>query len=121
MFEIIVDADFSAAHNLRDYKGDCENLHGHNWKAQIVLESGELNSLGIVIDFKDIKKITDDIIEKFDHKYLNELSEFGTENPTTENISKLFYQELRDRLPENVSVKKVTTWESEGFGASYFE
>lgn len=121
MFELIVDSEFSAAHNLRNYKGACENLHGHNWKVRIVLESEGLNELGMVMDFKDIKEITDKIILKYDHKYLNELDEFIVINPTTENISRLLFQKIHDELPKGVTVKKVTTWESEGFGASYCE
>lgn len=121
MFEIIIEEAFSAAHNLRDYKGECENLHGHNWKVEITLESDKLNSQGIVIDFKDAKRITKELIGNFDHKYLNELSDFKINNPTTENISKLLFYELNDKLPEDVTVKKVTTWESDGFGASYFK
>lgn len=121
MFGIIVEEVFSASHNLRDYKGECENLHGHNWKVQIVLESEKVNSQGIVIDFKDVKKITKELIGNFDHKYLNELNDFTKNNPTTENISKLLFYELKDKLPEEISVKKVTTWESEDFGASYYK
>ena len=120
MFELIIDSEFSAAHNLRNYKGACENLHGHNWKIQIVLESDVLNDLGMVLDFKDLKEITDNIIVKYDHKYLNEVEDFVVTNPTTENISKLLYREISDELPEGVFVKKITTWESEGFGASYY-
>ncbi|WP_261341682.1 6-pyruvoyl trahydropterin synthase family protein [Candidatus Kuenenia stuttgartensis] len=41
MFELIIDTDFAAAHNLRGYKGQCENLHGHNWKVQVVFEVGK--------------------------------------------------------------------------------
>lgn len=121
MFEIIVEETFSAAHNLRDYKGECENLHGHNWKVQITLESEKLNNQGIVIDFKDVKKLTEELVGNFEHKYLNELNDFKVNNPTTENISRLLFNELNDKLPEDVTVKRVTTWESEGFGASYYK
>lgn len=121
MFELIVDSEFSAAHNLRDYKGACENLHGHNWKVRIVLRSENVNKQGMVIDFKDIKETTNNLINKYDHKYLNELDEFSTTNPTTENISKLLYHKLSKDLPDDVFVEKVTTWESEGFGASYYK
>ncbi|MGR3178444.1 MAG: 6-carboxytetrahydropterin synthase QueD [Candidatus Anammoxibacter sp.] len=120
MFEIIVEDTFSAAHNLRDYEGECENVHGHNWKVQIVLESEKINNQGLVIDFKDVKKIMHGLIDNFDHKYLNDLDDFSKNNPTTENISKLLFYALKDKMPKDISVKKVTTWESEGFGASYY-
>lgn len=121
MFELIVDSEFAAAHNLRDYKGACENLHGHNWKVRIVLKSEKLNEQGIVVDFKDIKETVWEIVEKYDHKYLNELEGFVKINPTTENISKALFEKLVKEMPVDVFVKKVTTWESEGFGASYSE
>lgn len=121
MFEIIVDEYFSAAHNLRDYEGACENLHGHNWKVRVVLESRFVNDQGMVMDFKDVKKVVHGLIEAFDHRYLNDLDSFSRDNPTTENISRLLYGEINRCLPDGVCAKKVTTWESEGFGAAYYE
>ena len=121
MYEIIVEESFSAAHKLRDYQGVCENLHGHNWKVVIVLESEHLNEQGLVVDFKDAKYITEELMFKLDHKYLNELSWFCSKNPTTENISEFLFNELNAKMPDNVYVKKVTTWESDGFGASYYK
>lgn len=121
MYEVIVEDVFSAAHNLRDYNGECENLHGHNWKVQIILESEEVDDQGMVIDFNVIKRTIHDILERYDHRYLNEFKEFISINPTTENISRLLYKELSVKLPKDVSVKKVITWESKGFGASYYE
>lgn len=121
MFELVIETDFSAAHNLREYKGQCEKLHGHNWKVQVFLISEKLDTLGMVIDFREVKKIIGDIISRFDHVYLNELPEFKSINPTTENLSKTLYHELKNRLPKGMRVGKVTTWESEHCGAAYFE
>ena len=84
-------------------------------------KSENVDEQGMVLDFKDIKETTNNLINKYDHKYLNELDEFSATNPTTENISKLLYHELSKDLPEDVFVAKVTTWESEGFGASYYK
>lgn len=121
MFELIVESEFAAAHNLRDYKGACENVHGHNWRVQIVLKSERLNKQGMVMDFKDIKEAIESILDEYDHRYLNQLDKFNIDNPTTENVSKLIYYTLNSRLPKEIAVKKVTTWESEQFGASYYE
>ena len=120
MFELIVETDFSAAHNLREYKGQCERLHGHNWKVQVVFKAEKLDKLGMVIDFREAKKVIGEIINKFDHAYLNELSDFKVLNPTTENLSKLLYEELEKVLPVGIKVNKVTTWESDRCGATYF-
>lgn len=121
MFELIIETDFSAAHNLREYKGQCERLHGHNWKVQVVLKSEKVDKLGMVMDFRDAKRVVGEIINRFDHVYLNELADFAEVNPTTENLSKILYEELRHDLPAGVKVEKVTTWESDRCGASYFE
>ncbi len=120
MYELIVEADFAAAHSLRGYRGQCENLHGHNWKVQVVLKAEALDGLGMVMDFKEVKCALGEILEGFDHKHLNELASFKEENPTTENVSRVLYHELSKRLPQRISVSKVTTWESACCGASYF-
>lgn len=121
MFELIIETDFSAAHNLREYKGQCERLHGHNWKVQVVLKAEKLDKLGMVMDFRDAKRVIGEIINRFDHVYLNELTDFSEVNPTTENLSKTLYEELRRNLPPGMKVEKVMTWESDRCGASYFE
>lgn len=121
MFKLIVETDFSAAHNLREYKGQCEKLHGHNWKVQVVLKAEKLDKLGMVMDFREAKRIIGEIIDRFDHTYLNELTDFKALNPTTENLSKILYDELKNSLPTGVKVDGVTTWESDRCGALYFE
>lgn len=112
---------FCAAHNLRGYAGKCESLHGHNWRVDVVLESSKLDESGMVMDFKEVKRLLGEILNKLDHKYLNEEPPFKTTNPTTENLSRFIFGELKGLLPEGVTVKRVTTWESEGCGASYEE
>ena len=121
MFELVVETDFSAAHNLREYKGQCEKLHGHNWKVQVVLKAEKLDKLGMVMDFREVKRIVGEIMNKFDHTYLNELADFKILNPTTENLSKILFDELKNTLPLGVKVSRVTTWESDRCGAIYFE
>lgn len=120
-YELVIKSRFAAAHHLREYHGNCENLHGHNWHLDIILQSNEVNSLGMAIDFRDAKRILNGILEQLDHKYLNELDCFRETNPTTENIAKYIYEELKRMLPSPVAVKKVTAWESHDCGASYSE
>ena len=119
MFELIFETHFAAAHNLRGYQGSCERLHGHNWKVVVYLRAVKLDRLGMVIDFREAKAITGRLLDDLDHRYLNEVGPFKTENPTTENVARWIFDELCKLLPQHITVHKVTAWESEHCGASY--
>jgi len=119
MYELAVEADFSAAHNLREYQGKCERLHGHNWRVLVTLRSTKLNRLGMVMDFHHARLLIDEVLGRLDHDYLNEVKPFDKVNPTTENIARVLYEELGGKLPRGVRVGKVTVWESSRCGASY--
>lgn len=121
MYELTVESEFAAAHSLREYHGKCENLHGHNWKVQVVLSAGKLDKLGMVMDFRDVKRLVGEILDGLDHRHLNELEEFKRQNPTTENIARVLHERLSARMPDGIAVGKVTVWESEKSGASYCE
>jgi len=121
-YTLKVVSDFAAAHSLREYKGACQRLHGHNWKVEVEAEANELDEIGIAIDFKTLKKYTKQIISQLDHQYLNEISPFDMLNPTAENISRYFYQELNKLLRnEKANVVAVTIWETERASARYTE
>ena len=119
MYEISYETHFAAAHNLRGYSGSCERLHGHNWKVQVLLRASTLDELGMVLDFRDVKARVDGLLDTLDHGYLNTIEPFTAANPTTENIARWIFEELGKKLPDSVSVHKVTVWESERCGASY--
>lgn len=121
MYEIKVKGSFSSAHNLREYKGKCEAIHGHNWKVEVILESENLNSEGMVLDFKLAKKLLNQVLDKLDHKYINKIEPFNKVNPTSENIAKFIFQEMREKIGDDLKVKKVTVWETENSSASYYE
>ena len=95
MFEIKVIGDFSSAHNLRGYLGRCEELHVHNWKVEVVLFGKRLDKTGMLIDFKKVKATINEILDRLDHKYLNDISYFRKVNPTSENIAKYIYDNLK--------------------------
>ena len=118
-YELVLRVEFAAAHRLRGYDGNCERLHGHNWKVDVVLRGERLDGLGMVVDFRDAKRLIQEVLEEFDHRNLNELPRFETTNPTTENIARAIFDALVERLPEGVSVARVTAWESDQCGASY--
>ncbi|MCS6954219.1 MAG: 6-carboxytetrahydropterin synthase QueD [Bryobacterales bacterium] len=124
MFEISVEESFAAAHALRGYRGKCENLHGHNYKVQVTLQGEALDRTGLLVDFAEVKKILHDIIERLDHRNLNEIAPFDRVNPSAENIARYFYEELSRRLAETarevpVRVACVRIWETETATASY--
>lgn len=116
MYELMVEDAFDAAHALRGYKGPCENLHGHTWKVQIFLKGDKLNKIGILADFKEIKKTLKTILSKFDHNNLNDLPEFKETNPSCENLAKIVFERISKKIKE---VSKVTVWESTSTCASF--
>ncbi|MBW2311343.1 MAG: 6-carboxytetrahydropterin synthase QueD [Deltaproteobacteria bacterium] len=120
MYEVTVMTHFAAAHQLRNFGGKCEQLHGHNWKVEVTLKGEGLNDGGLLIDFQELRAITNGILEKLDHSFLNELPAFKDQNPSSENIAAYIFKELRTRLNDkHIDVAKVTAWESDSASASY--
>ena len=122
MYELMIETQFAAAHQLRGYKGKCENLHGHNWRVQVVVNAEKLNEAGLAIDFHELRKITEEFISSIDHMFLNEIFPFTEISPSSENIAKWLYDSLTKRLDNrNISLSSVTVWESETASATYYE
>lgn len=122
VYEIYVKDHFAAAHALRGYDGNCSRIHGHNWIVEAYIQCTKLNQLGMGIDFRDVKEVVKDVLSKLDHTHLNEVAEFGSINPTSENLSKFIYKELSRRLnTDYIKVTKIMVFESPGCGSSYQE
>lgn len=122
MYHLKIYTHFAAAHNLINYQGDCENLHGHNWKVEVTVSARELDKAGLGIDFKILKKRTNALLDTLDHKYLNDLEPFRERSPSSENICRHLFEHLASDLnDDNVRVEKVTVWESDNACASYTE
>jgi 6-pyruvoyltetrahydropterin/6-carboxytetrahydropterin synthase len=122
MFELKVVADFAAAHQLRNFEGNCEKLHGHNWKVEVTLCGEKLNKAGLLMDFREIKDVTDRVLKELDHSFLNDLPPFKNESPSSENIAAYLYGKLSNELNTgDRRVSKVTAWESDSACASYAE
>jgi len=117
MFELMVEDSFDAAHALRGYEGPCENLHGHTWKVQAFLRGRKLSRIGLLEDFKVIKKELRIVLEEFDHKLLNDLEPFAKKNPTSENLSEIIFKKLKNKFK---AVFKITVWESTTTYASFY-
>lgn len=122
MFELTVSSHFSGAHRLRHLHGKCEELHGHNWKVEASVTSTRLSREGIVIDFKILKEKLEKVLKTLDHHYLNDLPYFSKKEPSSENIVKYIYEQLKRELKKySTPLSKVTVWESETTSATYRE
>jgi 6-pyruvoyltetrahydropterin/6-carboxytetrahydropterin synthase len=123
MFEVTVEDSFAAGHYLRDYKGKCENPHGHNYKIRVTLAGAELDKAGLLLDFKDMREVLKHVIERLDHRMINEIEPFTQINPSAENLAKYFYDESTARLQRisngRVRVKDVTVFETDTTTAKY--
>ena len=122
MYEVKIITSFSAAHRLENFNGKCEALHGHNWKVEVFLRGEKLNETGLLMDFGVVKAHTRELLEEVDHKYLNELSAFSQQNPSSENLATFLFQRLAAVLNQDgVKVSRVDVWESDTSCASYYQ
>jgi len=124
MFEVTVEQTFAAGHALREYKGKCENIHGHNYKVQITVEGEQLNRIGLLVDFVELKRVVREVVNRLDHQFINDLEPFTIINPSAENIAKYFYDEVSERMgitdgetPTRISQIKI--WETDTSIAVY--
>jgi 6-pyruvoyltetrahydropterin/6-carboxytetrahydropterin synthase len=120
MFEIAAEYTFAAGHALRGYKGKCENVHGHNYKVQVIVGGEQLNSAGLLMDFVDLRGAIKGLVERLDHHFLNDLKPFDDLNPSAENLAKYFFDELDPQVRERgLRVQAVKVWETDTTSATY--
>lgn len=123
MYRVVINDKFSSAHFLRNYKGKCENLHGHNYLVEVYVISKVLNDSEMVIDFTELKKITKDILNQIDHFLLNDIDFFKSHNPTSENIAYYIFSKINEKIKDNLDniiLEKVRVWETDQQYAEYF-
>ena len=121
MFDIFIDTHFAGAHHLREYPGDCEKPHGHNWKVKVTVRATELDRYGMGIDFKVLKKIVKEVIDKLDHNDLNTLPYFQDRNPSSEHIATFLFDEVSSLLSDNrYSLYSVRVLETDTQGLTYY-
>jgi len=118
MYQVSVRQHFDSAHYLRGYAGKCEELHGHRFEVVVSVETEDLDNIGIAFDFTELKKNLGEILRRFDHVCLNEISPFDSINPSSENIATTIYQELVKRLGA-VAICRVEVWESPDSRVTY--
>ncbi len=118
MYELKVISSFSAAHHLLNYEGECENQHGHNWKVEVFIKGENLDRSNILVDFKVLKRELKTVLDKLDHKDINELEEFKNTSPSSEILAKFIHDEMKKKFPQ---VSKVGVWENENSCSMYYE
>jgi 6-pyruvoyltetrahydropterin/6-carboxytetrahydropterin synthase len=121
MFEVSVEQTFAAGHALRNYKGKCENVHGHNYRVMVTIQGEQLDATGLLVDFVDIKRLMGGAIDYLDHRFINDLAPFDEINPSAENIAKYFYDRLNAGMKAEVPVwiSEIRVWETDTSSAVY--
>jgi 6-pyruvoyltetrahydropterin/6-carboxytetrahydropterin synthase len=121
MFEVMIERNFSSAHQLRGYQGKCENLHGHNYKIEIYARGRELDNIGLLVDFGELKTAADEVVQYLDHRNINELPPFDVElNPSAENLARYILERVASRVGDGrVQIYKVRCFETPTSIATY--
>ena len=120
MFEISVEHTFAAGHALREYKGKCENVHGHNYKVRVTIAGDKLNAAGLLMDFVDLRAQIKKFIERLDHRFLNDIPPFDKLNPSAENLAKYIFDKVEPQVRnQGLRVHGVTVWETDTTSATY--
>ena len=121
IFEVMIERNFSSAHQLRGYKGKCENLHGHNYRIEIFARGRELDNIGLLVDFGELKTAADEVVQYLDHRNINELPPFDVElNPSAENLARYILERVASRVGDTrVEVYKVRCYETPTSVATY--
>ena len=121
MLDIFIKTHFSGGHHLRDYPGNCERPHGHNWKVKVTVRATELDKLGMGIDFKTLKQTVNSVVDDLDHSDLNDHAAFKDINPSSENIAMHIFSELKNKLQtDRYSLYSVTVRETDTSGVIYY-
>ncbi len=121
MFELMVTGRFAAAHSLRNFNGRCEALHGHNWRVEVVVRGDTLDKADLIMDFGELKAAMNQVLDRLDHGYLNEIKPFDEQNPSSELIAKYLYEQIAQMLPAGVQMARVSAWESDDSRATYMK
>ncbi len=121
MYDIFIKTHFAGAHHLRDYPGDCERPHGHNWKVEVTVRATKLDSCGMGIDFKVLKKTVKEVVDQLDHNDLNTLPAFQEKNPSSEHIAEFIFAKVEALLSsDHYSLYSVTVLETDNQGLTYY-
>ena len=116
----MIERNFSSAHQLRGYKGNCENLQGHNYRIEIYARGRELDNIGLLVDFVELKAAADEVVQYLDHRNINELDPFVELQPSAENLAKYILERVATKVgDERVQIYKVRCFETPTSVATY--
>jgi len=122
MYTLTTMVEFSSAHTLVGHSGPCKKMHGHNWRVEVEITGEKLDKIGMVVDFKEIRKATNLVVDELDHEFLNNLEPFSEDNPTAENIARYIFTKLSEEFSnKNVKVNSIKLWETDKSAVSYKE
>jgi 6-pyruvoyltetrahydropterin/6-carboxytetrahydropterin synthase len=123
MYEVFIKTHFSSAHYLRNYPGNCEHLHGHNWDVEVVVGARELDSIDVALDFRALKRIVAEVMAELDHRNLNEHPAFRQRNPSSELLARYIYEQVKKAISSypGVEMRRVQVCETSSSGVIYFE
>jgi 6-pyruvoyltetrahydropterin/6-carboxytetrahydropterin synthase len=123
MFEITIEETFAAGHALRNYRGKCENVHGHNYRCQVAVEGEQLNEIGLLVDFVELKRVVHNVLDRLDHQWLNDFPPFDVLNPSAENMVRYIHDEVKAGMATQAGVRLawVRLWETDTASATYRE
>nr|MBF0220982.1 6-carboxytetrahydropterin synthase QueD [Desulfobulbaceae bacterium] len=122
MFDVFIKTHFSAGHHLRNYPGNCEFPHGHNWNVEVKVRATQLDELGMGIDFRTVKEAVEKVMDDLDHCDLNQHPDFLDKNPSSENLAQHIFNRLKTPLSsDRYHLHSVTVGETESTGVTYSE
>ena len=122
MYTLTTMVELSSALSLVGHSGPCKKMHGHNWKVEVEITGEKLDKIGMVVDFKEIRKATNLVVDELDHEFLNNLEPFSEDNPTAENIARYIFTKLSEEFSnKNVKVNSIKLWETDKSAVSYKE
>jgi 6-pyruvoyltetrahydropterin/6-carboxytetrahydropterin synthase len=121
MFEVTIEESFSSGHALRNYRGKCENVHGHNYRCQVSIQGEKLDEIGLLVDFVELKRVVHSVLDRMDHQWLNDFPPFDILNPSAENMAKFIYDEVSSGLEgkNGIRVAAIRLWETDTASATY--
>ena len=120
MYTVTIKKSFSAAHLLKEIGGKCEELHGHNFLVEVTVSAESLDNEDLLIDFRVVKRWTNEVLEQLDHKYLNDIEYFKNCNPSSEQLARFIYERIEEETRlSRVRLSRVTVWESDNACVTY--
>jgi 6-pyruvoyltetrahydropterin/6-carboxytetrahydropterin synthase len=121
MYIVSIESSFTASHQLTLPDGLDEPVHNHEWLVTAEVASEKLNDIAVVMNFRELKALVDNIVGEFDNLDLNKFSYFQQNNPSAENVARYIYDKLRNQLPKDVKTQSIKVIEEPGCSAKFSE